>query len=1232
MMAFKRKFDSDIPDGMLTVLRLLHNPPLEEEILNKVAKGSLHELTPSESSNLWVTLSENLKAYFRNMFWLRDTDNHDDKEYILKKIGAYPFMTTLFFLLKMTIQGKTENSIPLAAAHTMLVLSSMLKKLKTDGQVDNEMLQVSALWTERKLASKENLCFTTFLNRLLHSLRDNATEEDICNVYNLQEWLCISDIRKESCSHIVRAMKSVNYLKSPRGRSFLSFAMTQDEKLMEDLHRSCKSHLSGCSQAESRAYGLIYLEAWRTVSVKKRKRIEEHCIRDLMELAVKLPRKGTEMSLSGLNVLTFLHEFHSRKSCDAIREMLTSQYDLFLWKQLQSSSSNVKCSATEILADAYPLERPRQDIVKNNEYLAKQHNVFSDLLVNVNPTVRSVAFRKISQIASKFWAQIPPSVLQHWISTMILRLAKDMETPQVRQSIYQGLHVLVENPNPLCTKILEKMLPELREQIADDDKRVRIAFVKLLHAIKDAGNIELWNIVPLHCLINRLEEDDCEVGELLAQLLCSTCFANNKSFNTTVNCIGQMVNFSHEGTCKFFLHSKSFLKFHDAVKLMLLIMECLLKHIEIEIFTKRRQRKDSTRLRPRHVSKKRKRRSKFIKKLAARMKNAWVKAVRTTGDTEKQDFCLSGSDEEIEFSSNLRRTSCSDSDEEADFSREMLLRAPETCQGLIDVFCILFYVHSAEQKWRCSRMWQKVYRMCKHCIPLFAMYFAGSCAFSSVMVLSSLMPATLLRKLRIPSSVETVWLSKLDSLSDEDASSEAVHLASFKCLQNYGPKFLLIAANIFHTAIALRIAAISPQNMVFDGKFKKVQYKIESESIVASKILLTAFAALPLPTKNVVQHRKHIYDTWKSMETIKVLVEIRLQQEACVQDPVVTDRFIQECFCCYVKLTPALEKTTNFNSMEEYLKLIDWADRILVTSLPMECPYINERSHFEWLMMNTTGQLTVTLLNQILEALLIMTDKGQICLSLIHKGVRICKKALRTGCRLMFVSSCIKFTSKLYNSFKRNLDARAFFKTQHMLLHLLTDCISSFSDCIPVKDYLKPGLKDYEEIESIVRNVLLSSMKLCGTSAKLITSVVKTFIDVILRVMDREESVVSTSELRDAQDLPFIAARFVALFCSSPNLSEVFLVTLMHVISEDCKEAQQLIAGFKLLHVLVLCDGYFKHEILTAAIGKAEAVVRCIQSTISSRTDRDLVEMMETVVKSAKQHLCVHDSNHEIIS
>ncbi|XP_049827883.1 uncharacterized protein LOC126267070 isoform X2 [Schistocerca gregaria] len=1012
-MAFKRKFDSDIPDGMLTVLRLLHNPPLEEEILNKVAKGSLHELTPSESSNLWVTLSENLKAYFRNMFLLRDTDNHDDKEYILKKIGAYPFMTTLFFLLKMTIQGKTENSIPLAAAHTMLVLSSMLKKLKTDGQVDNEMLQVSALWTERKLASKENLCFTTFLNRLVHSLRDTATEEDICNVYNLQEWLCISDIRKESCSHIVRAMKSVNYLKSPRGRSFLSFAMTQDEKLMEDLHRSCKSHLSGCSQAESRAYGLIYLEAWRTVSVKKRKHIEEHCIRDLMELAVTLPRKGTEMSPYGLNVLTFLHEFHSRKSCDAIREMLTSQYDLFLWKQLQSSSSNVKCSATEILADAYPLERSRQDIVENNEYLAKQHNVFSDLLVDVNPNVRSVAFRKISQIASKFWAHIPPSVLQHWISTMILRLAKNMETPQVRQSIYQGLHVLVENPNPLCMKILEKMLPELREQIADDDKRVRIAFVKLLHAIKDAGNIELWSIVPLHCLINRLE---------------------------------------------------------------------------------------------------------------------------------------------------------------------------------------------------------------------------GSCAFSSVILLSSLMPATLLRKLRIPSNVETVWLSKLDSLSDDDASSEAVHLASFKCLQNYGPKFLLIAANIFRTAIALRKAAITSQNMAFDGKLKKVQYKFESESIAASKILLTAFTALPLPTKNVVQHRKHIYDTWKSMETIKVLVEIRLQQETCVQDPVATDRFIQECFCCYVKLIPALEKTTNFNSMEEYLKLIDWADRILVTRLPMECPYTNERSHFEWLMMNTTGQLTVTLLNQILEALLIMTDKGQICLSLIHKGVRICKKALRTGCRLMFVSSCIKFTSKLYNSFKRNLDARAFFKTQHMLLHLLIDCISSFSDCIPVKDYLKPGLKDYEEIESIVRNVLLSSMKLCGTSAKPITNVVKTFIDVILKVMDREESVVSTSELRDAQDLPFIAARFVALFCSSANLSEVFLVTLMHVISEDCKEAQQMMAGFKLLHILVLCDGYFKHEILTAAIGKAEAVLRCIQSTIFSRTDRDLVEMMETVVKSAKQHLCIHDSNHEISS
>lgn len=1224
-MAFKRKFDCDIPDGVLTVMKLLQNPPLEEEILNKVAKGSLHELTPSESDNLWFTLSENLKAYFRNLFLPINTGENNGKEYLLKKIGAYPFMTTLFFLLKMTIQGKTENNIPLAAAHTMLVLSSMLKNVKTDEQVDAEMLEVSAVWTEMKLASKENLCFTTFLNRLVHSLRDNATEEDICSVYNLQEWLCINDIRNESWSHIVKAMKNENYLKATRGRSFLSFAMTQDEKLTEDLHRSCKSHLHTCSQAESRAYSLIYLQAWRTAGTKIKKLIE-HCICDLMELAVTVPRKGTEMSPCGLNILAFLHEFHSRKNCDAICEMLTSKYDLFLWSQFQSPNASTRCSAAEILADAYPLERPRQDVVRSNEYLAKQHNAFSNLLVDTDPAVRSVAVRKICQLASKFWANVPPSVLQHWISTMILKLAKNLETPEVRQSIYEGLHVLVANPNPTCTKILEKMLPELREQICDDDKKVRIDFVNLLHAIKDAGNMELRKIIPLYCLINRLEEDDFDVGELLAKLLCDTRFACTESSHATVNCIGQMINLSHEGTCKFFLHSKAFLKVSDGLKLMFLIMECLLKHIDIEMHTKMKHRKNSSQLRLRHVSKKRKKRNKLDKKRFGRLKNMWVKVVRRTGAIEKQDFSSNSSEEDTELSSNLRLTSCIDeSDEETEFSQKTLLRDPQICRGLIDVLCILFYVFSTERSKKCSRMkWQKVYRLCKHCVPLFATYFAGSCAFTSVIVLSSLMPRALLRKLRIPSSVKALWLSKMETLTGEDPSCEAVHLASFKCVKDYRPKFLLKAAKVFHAAITFRIAVVSSQNGVLCGKFKRMQYNIESESILASKILLTAYANLPFPTKNFVQHRKHIYDTWKSMEEIKILVEIRLQQEMCFPDRVIADKFIQECFCCYVKLIPALESTpntVNFKSMEEYLKLIDWADRILVASLPVECPYSNERSHFEWLMMNTTGRLTVSLLNHILEGLLFMMDKGQSCLAFIHQGVRICKKALRTGCRLMFVSSCIKFTSKLYNCFQRNLEKHTFFKTLHMLLHLLTDCISSFSDCIPIKDYLKPSIEDYEEVEGTIRTILITSMKLCGTSAKPVVDVVRKFIDVVLKIISR--SMVSTSELRDIQELPFVATRFVSLFCSSENLSEIFLVTLMHIINGDCKEVLQLMGGLKLLHVLVLCNNVFKRETLIAAVEKAEVIVGSLQSAVVSRADRDFLETMETNVKTMKRHLCV---------
>ena len=127
---------------------------------------------------------------------------------------------------------------------------------------------------------------------------------------------------------------------------------------------NCIFHFSGCSRQDSIQIGEIYFKAWSGAGENPRllQILEEDCIQNYMYHCV-LANKKTKIFEPLLGILM---PFHSSKNNKKVQKMLQSLWEPLLWRYLKVANSDVRCNATQILSEAFPLEDPDAELEVQN--------------------------------------------------------------------------------------------------------------------------------------------------------------------------------------------------------------------------------------------------------------------------------------------------------------------------------------------------------------------------------------------------------------------------------------------------------------------------------------------------------------------------------------------------------------------------------------------------------------------------------------------------------------------------------------------------------------------------------------------------------------------------------------------------------------------------------------------------------------------------------------------------
>ena len=90
--------------------------------------------------------------------------------------------------------------------------------------------------------------------------------------------------------------------------------------------------------------------------------LEEDCIQNYMYHCVLANKKAKIFE----PLLGVLMPFHSSKNNKKAQKMLQSLWEPLLWRYLKVANSDVRCNATQILSEAFPLEDPDAELEVQN--------------------------------------------------------------------------------------------------------------------------------------------------------------------------------------------------------------------------------------------------------------------------------------------------------------------------------------------------------------------------------------------------------------------------------------------------------------------------------------------------------------------------------------------------------------------------------------------------------------------------------------------------------------------------------------------------------------------------------------------------------------------------------------------------------------------------------------------------------------------------------------------------
>ncbi|KAJ0059729.1 hypothetical protein NL108_011219, partial [Boleophthalmus pectinirostris] len=428
------------------------------------------------------------------------------------------------------------------------------------------------LWWKRGLEEKEKFGRTALYVSLRKCFVLKRPSVEIQRIWNLHEVVLTldynSDDNKEIADLLLQCFYRSDIIRNDDGKRFLVFLFSWNINFIWVIHGTIKNQLEFFSKKTIEHIMEIYFRAWKKANGDFLDKIESTCIQDFMQNAILLHRASPVYS----KVRQIVSYFHLRKGCHQVDKMLYTLYKPILWKALNAPNSEVRANATLIFTEAFPIHDP--DDVKNvDTVVQKQLDAAMSLLDDPHPIVRSNAILGVCKILAKCWELFPPIIITDFLKKILLELATDSSSADVRCSVFKCLTIVLDNA--LSHPLLEKLLPNLKYSLHDNSEKVRTAFLDMLIKVKAVRAAKFWDVCHTDHLLARLAIDTQSVSKRIVNLLFKSFFPVNEPEKEWCSRCITLIQMNPMAARKFYQFAVKHTAPTNIIKLMLAIRRVL---------------------------------------------------------------------------------------------------------------------------------------------------------------------------------------------------------------------------------------------------------------------------------------------------------------------------------------------------------------------------------------------------------------------------------------------------------------------------------------------------------------------------------------------------------------------------------------------------------------------------------------------------------------------------------
>uniref|UniRef100_A0A8C3AZ80 Non-SMC condensin II complex, subunit G2 n=1 Tax=Cyclopterus lumpus TaxID=8103 RepID=A0A8C3AZ80_CYCLU len=422
-------------------------------------------------------------------------------------------------------------------------------------------------WWKKGLKEKEQFGRTAFLISLQKSFTLKKPVSNCPRVWSLHDVLLSLDYTSEENKQIIdlllQCFHRPNYIRNDDGKRFLVFLFSWNVDFIIIIHGTIKNQLEFYNKTMTTHIMEIYFRAWKKASGDFLEKIESSCIQDFMQNAIFLPRASPVHA----KVRQIVSYFHSRKGCNKLDKMLCNLYKPILWKALSVPNFEVRANATLLFTEAFPVHDPEQNNKNIDEAIQKQLD--TSLLDDPHPTVRCNAILGVCKILSKCWELLPPTIVTDFLKKLVMELASDSSSPDVRCSVFKCLTIVLDNS--LSHPLLERLLPTLKYSLHDNSEKVRIVFLDMLIKVKAVRAAKFWDVCNMDHLLARLAIDSHPVSKRVVDLLFKSFFPVNEAEREWCSRCITLIQMNPMAARKFYQHVHRHTAPTNIIKMMLAI-------------------------------------------------------------------------------------------------------------------------------------------------------------------------------------------------------------------------------------------------------------------------------------------------------------------------------------------------------------------------------------------------------------------------------------------------------------------------------------------------------------------------------------------------------------------------------------------------------------------------------------------------------------------------------------